>query len=85
MEGLLYPGRPCRVLLGFIYTRARPYQGGDFSKAKSRGRLIFTKKWESESEVRGSGREELPHARGQGRRLRGATPRSRSGGATMKR
>ena len=31
------------------------------------------------SEVRGSGRDELPHAGGQGRRLRGATPCPRSG------
>ena len=31
-------------------------------------------------EVRGGGQEELPHARGQWRRLRGATPRPRSGG-----
>ena len=31
------------------------------------------------SEVRGSGREEPPHVRGQGRWLRGATPRPRSG------
>ena len=30
--------------------------------------------------ARGSGREELPPARGQGQRLRGATPRPRSGG-----
>ena len=33
------------------------------------------------SEVRGGDREELPHIRGQGRRLRGATPRPRSGAA----
>ena len=32
------------------------------------------------SEVRGSGREELPHLRSQGRRPGGATPRPRSGG-----
>ena len=31
------------------------------------------------SEVRGGGREELPHAGGQGQQLRGATPRPRSG------
>ena len=55
------------------------------------------------SKVRGSGREELPHAKGQGRQpreapprqrsdgcagaggLRGATPHSRSGGATVRR
>ena len=30
-------------------------------------------------EARGGGREEQPHARGQGRRPRGATPRLRSG------
>ena len=47
-EGFLYPGRPCRVLLGFIYTGARPYQGGDFSKAENEGRLIFIKQWKSE-------------------------------------
>ena len=33
------------------------------------------------SEVRGGGREELPRVRGQGRRLRGATPRPRPGAA----
>ena len=32
------------------------------------------------SEVRGGGQEELPHARGQGLQLGGATPRPRSGG-----
>ena len=32
------------------------------------------------SEVRGSGQEELPHLRSQGRRPGGATPRPRSGG-----
>ena len=32
------------------------------------------------SEVRGGGREELPHAGGQGQQLRGATPRPRSSG-----
>ena len=32
--------------------------------------------------VRGGGREELPHARGQERWLRGVTPHSRSGGCT---
>ena len=31
------------------------------------------------SEVRGGGREEVPHARGQGQRPGGATPRPRSG------
>ena len=33
------------------------------------------------SEVRGGGREELPHIWGQGKRLRGATPHPRSGEA----
>ena len=33
-------------------------------------------------EVRGGGRDELPHARGQEQLPRGATPRSRSGGFT---
>ena len=33
------------------------------------------------SEVRGGSREELPHVRGQVRRLRGDTPRTRSGAA----
>ena len=32
------------------------------------------------SEVRGSGREELPNAPGQGRQLGGPTPRPKSGG-----
>jgi len=32
------------------------------------------------SEARGGRREELPHARGQGQRLGGPTPRLRSGG-----
>ena len=31
-------------------------------------------------EVRGGGREELPHARGQGRQLRRTTPCPKSGG-----
>ena len=31
------------------------------------------------SKVRGGGRDKLPHALGQGQRLRGATPRPRSG------
>ena len=34
------------------------------------------------SKVRGSGLEELPHIRGQGRQLGGATPHPRSGAAT---
>ena len=33
-------------------------------------------------EVRGSGREELPHTQGQGLQLRGATPCPRSSGCT---
>ena len=33
------------------------------------------------SEIRGSGREELPHARGRGQGLRGAPPHSRQGEA----
>ena len=33
-------------------------------------------------EARGCGREELPHAGGQGRRQGGATPRPKSGGCT---
>ena len=36
----------------------------------------------STSEVRGAGREELPHVRGQGGRPRGDTQRLRSGTAT---
>ena len=34
------------------------------------------------SEIRGGGLDELPHARGQERRMRGATPCPRIGGCT---
>ena len=69
-------------LLGFhdliIYLRS-------FSQGESLGKGAVAEKSYHTSEVRGGGLEELPHPRGQGPRLRGATPPSRSRGMAVRR
>ena len=62
----------------------RSYPTSEVGAAAESARLQRRRNGQEElpkSEVGGSGREKLPRVRGQGRRLRGDTPRKRSGAA----